>query len=266
MRKMKEKIRTSSVIALCVLTAYVMLLVLSPALTFATPPQQRGRPTRVMPTRSAGISLSPREGVPGTAGVRVEGMFFAPNHPCQVRWDNPDVQLLGDVSTDSEGNFYVNINIPHEAGAGQHTVTAICNTSATALFWVVAPTVTTTPEVVPTEAPSDTPEPTETKPTTTPSPTWLAVTPIYPTAQGPVGAVAVTPGAVSGGAVTPVKGATTVGGRATATLVVRATATPVRPAGSIEVPTVGWGIAPLLGGLLLASIAILVRIVRIGGK
>ena len=162
---------------------------------FETTPEPSPRPTA---TAAPYIELNPDQGVVGNDNQTVcTGYLFTSNAMVVFFFDGATpMTVLQGVTWNADGTFMARLQIPPQAGAGVHTVTARQASSgleASASYTLLAPTPTDTPLPTDTTTPTNTPlpptqtfTPTPKTPTPTlaptltssPTPTLRAITPM----------------------------------------------------------------------------------------
>jgi hypothetical protein len=230
------------------------------------------------------IRLDPDQGVQGNDNrTHVTGYLFTYELPVAFFFDGagPMQVLEGVTWNPGDGTFTALLQIPREALAGMHTITARQQggLEASAPYEIVAPTPTNTPLPTDTSPPTNTPKPTSTQtPTLSPTPTatlrpitpMVTITPIPPTRPPSQATVAPAPTRTN----TPVPGTPTstytpsvtptpsnTPGPGTPAATALPTATPVE-----EISETGgaWGTV-FLWGFVLAGLLVVFRLLRVTG-
>ncbi|MGQ9599502.1 MAG: hypothetical protein ACUVWZ_08790 [Anaerolineae bacterium] len=274
-----------------VLMLWTWLLV-HPASVSAGPwqitPEPSPRPTA---TGAPYIELNPNQGVVGDNNqTRVTGYLFVSGGPVAFYFDETiPMTVLEGVTWNPDGSFTALVQIPPEAAAGSHTVTARQGALlASASYTLLVPTLTQTPTPTatgtstPTRTPTHTATPVSPTPTLTPtltptpSATLRPVTPMvtitpFPPTRPPAAATNTpaptrtpgTPTATRTPSVTPTPSHTPGPGTPSATPQIATT-----PAEEEMAETGGgWGTILVWGAVLSGLVIVfrLLRVVRVGG-
>lgn len=265
------------------LVLWVGLLV-HPASVSAGPQQITPEPSpRPTATAAPYIELNPSEGVVGDNNqTRVTGYLFIPGGPVVFFFDETiPMVVLEEVTWNPDGSFTALVQIPPEAAAGSHTVTARQGgLLASAPYVLVTPTATHTPTPTATSTPTPTRTPTRTAtpvsptptrtPTLTPTPsaTLRPVTPMvtitpFPPTRPPTMATHTpaptrTPTRTPSPGPSPTPTSTPLPGQPTATPAIAATPTTEEMAQTGG----GWGTI-LVWGAVLGGLVIVFRLLRV---
>lgn len=281
MKKSAFPIRILGVVGILALLA---LAVAWPA--GAVPSAYQEEPTpRPTATSAPYIDLNPDWGYVGQVNqTYVTGYVFENGVNVEFLFDGsvPMTQLTP-ISWDTQGVFRVQVQIPPQAGAGDHSVTAVQpNVQASATYRLIQPTPTDTPTPTNTSPPTDTPQPTDTPlpsstpsqtPTASPTPTLRPVTPMVTISPIPPTSAPARTNTPS-----PTRTNTPIPGTPTVTLTPSITPTPSNTPGpgtpsATPQPTAtpekeisdtggGWGTV-FLWGFVLAGLLVVFRMLRV---
>jgi hypothetical protein len=273
------------VVVVTLLTSWVAAPVHVLAMLYQVTPEPAPRET---PTSAPYIELNPDQGIAGNNNqTHVVGHFFTVGLAVRFLFDDTvEMAILEGVNWNPDGSFLALVQIPADAAAGMHSVTAAQNgMQASAPYELIGPTPTSTFTPSPTwtatlsptpVSPTPTRTPTQTPTTTqtpTPSPTLRPVTPMVTITPIPP-----TSGPVVTRAPTRTRTPTPIPGTPTNTLTPSVTPTPsytpgpgtpsATPAmGTTEEAGMaqtggGWGVV-LLWGLILGGLVVVFRVMRV---